>query len=76
MGDINHDGKDDIIVGAGTGAQPHVKVFNGSDGIELSLPPLPAFASTFKGGVRVSVGDVNGDGILELIVGAGRLRRK
>jgi len=68
-GDINGDGAADIITGAGPGAGPHVKVFDGRTGAEIrSFFP---FAPNFSGGVRVAAGDVNGDGFADIIAGAG-----
>lgn len=64
-------GKDEIIVASGSGGAPIVKRFNGSTGSEIpSLIPAP-YAPTFRGGVTVAAGDIDGDGILELITGAG-----
>jgi uncharacterized repeat protein (TIGR01451 family) len=68
-GDVNADGINDIIVGAGLGAgNGHIKVFDGSTGQLLF-----SFFSfqNFLGGVDVAVGDVNGDGSGDLIVGSG-----
>ena len=69
-GDINGDGRADIIVGAGPGAPGgHVKVFDGVTG-QLHASFF-AYDTAFTGGVRVASGDVNGDGRVDIIVGAG-----
>jgi hypothetical protein len=68
-GDVDGDGRADIITGADAGGSPHVKVFSGSTG-EL-LQSFFAYSPNFAGGVRVAVGDVNGDGTAEIITGAG-----
>lgn len=68
-GDINGDGRADIVTGADADASPHVKVFDGSSGVELRS--FFAYAPTFTGGVRVAAGDVNGDGLADIITGAG-----
>jgi len=68
-GDVNGDGRPDIITGADAGAGPHVKVFSGTDFSQLYS--FYAFAPEYAGGVRVAAGDVNGDGHADIIVGAG-----
>ena len=68
-GDVNGDGKDDIIVAPDTGMPPIVRVFDGNTG--NTLRSFFAYSATFTGGVRVAAGDVNGDGMADIITGAG-----
>jgi hypothetical protein len=68
-GDIDGDGKADIITGAGPGGGPHVKVFSGANG--AMIRSFFAYASSFTGGVYVAAGDTTGHGRADIITGAG-----
>jgi fibronectin-binding autotransporter adhesin len=68
--DVNGDGFADIITGAGPGSPGgHVKAFDGRTGTELAS--FLAYDTAFLGGVRVAAGDVNGDGLADIITGPG-----
>jgi hypothetical protein len=69
VGDIEDDGSVEIVTGTENGGGPHVRVFN-SDGVLIN-PGFFAYADSFRGGVNVSIGDLNGDNIKEIICGAG-----
>ncbi len=75
--DINNDGTDDIVVGAGLGKRADVRVFNGVTGQPFPGPlgSFLAFESGFLGGVHVACGDVTGDTIPDIIAARGALAR-
>jgi len=54
-----------IAVGADAGGGPRVKVFDIAQGRELDS--FFAFDPQFRGGVRVALGDVNGDGVPDVL---------
>ncbi len=67
-GDINNDGYEDIIVAPGSlGAGPNVRVISGKNG--SLLRSFYAYAPAYTGGVTVASGDVNADGIDDIITG-------
>jgi hypothetical protein len=114
-GDLNGDGVFETVIGAGPGGGPHVRVFNGANGMELASffaydisfrggvsvavgggriitgagagggPHVKAFDgrtlaevhsffaydTSFTGGVNVAAGDVNSDGVVDIVTGAG-----
>jgi hypothetical protein len=70
VGDVNRDGRADVITGPDVGAQPMVKAFSGAD-LTSTLRSFSAYATGFKGGVRVAAADVDGDGHADIITGPG-----
>ena len=67
--DVTGDGIPDLIAGAGNGGGPRVRVIDGQTG--QTVQDFFAFESTFRGGVNVAAGDVDGDGFADLILAPG-----
>lgn len=63
-------GTEAIVTGPGPGEAPQVKAF---DTQENTIEPwdLMAYAETYRGGVRVATGDIDADGVDEIITGTG-----
>lgn len=70
--DVDSDGVDDIIVGPGPGIPTDIRVYSGAN-----FPVSPdtslfangyAFESSFTGGVFVAAGDINRDGVPDIVV--------
>ena len=67
--DVDGDGRADIITAPGAGNVATVKMF---DGQTAALEhQFNGFETTFKGGVSIAAGDVDGDGRAEVILGTG-----
>src|SRR5205814_7504081 len=69
VGDVNGDGFDDIITGAGVGGGPAVVVFDGAS--NAVLRSFFAYPASYTGGVRVGAADVNQDGAADLLIAPG-----
>jgi hypothetical protein len=69
VGDVNGDGKADVIAGQDAGGSPRVRVFSGANGGVLYN--FTAYDTAYRGGVRVAAGDVNGDGKADIITAPG-----
>jgi hypothetical protein len=76
-GDLNGDGKAEIVVTPDRGGGPIVAVYDGAklaDGFNNDAQITRFFGiddKNFRGGARAAVGDVNGDGTADLLVSAG-----
>jgi uncharacterized delta-60 repeat protein len=70
--DVDGDGRDEVVVGAGDGGGSQIRIISiGSDGATSVLSDFKAFGATFAGGARVAGADVDGDGNDEVVAAAG-----
>ncbi len=56
---------------AGAAATSHIRLLDAETGSQLAATTTPAFDAGFKGGVRLALGDVTGDGVAEVIAAPG-----
>lgn len=63
-GDPNSDGRGEMVIGPASAALARIKVLTAGG---KTLKQFLAYPRTFTGGVRVAVGDVNGDGVDDIV---------
>ncbi|MFA5248108.1 MAG: S8 family serine peptidase [Patescibacteria group bacterium] len=59
---------EEIIASPGKGGGPQIRIFDGAGNVKSQFF---AYDKNFRGGVSASAGDLNGDGLAEIVVGAG-----
>ena len=70
VGDLTGDGVPDLAVAADLGGGPRVRLFNGKTFAQVA-DFLAIEDAVFRGGANVAIGDLNGDGVGDLLVAAG-----
>lgn len=69
-GDVNGDGIPDLATVPGPGGGPRIRVLDGLTGAELYN--FFTYEPSFRDGLYVALGDVNGDGFADMITGTSR----
>jgi len=69
--DVTGDGIADIVTGSGRGARPIVRVFGYNGGAIINLSTFFPYDAGVSGGATVAAADLTGDGIAEIVTGAG-----
>lgn len=75
-GDIDGDGTDEIITAPLNKGKARVRIYSLENGSFERIDTVRKFKKKFKGGVSIAVGDIDGDGSDELIMGARSKKKK
>lgn len=68
VNDLDADGVAEIVVAAKAGGGPQVALYTGAGNKRLTFL---AYHTSFRGGVAVATGDINGDGVKEIVTASG-----
>ena len=71
LGDLDGDGRFEIVAAAGAGRPGEIRVFT-TAGVELPQYRTLPFGPGWRGGVNLAVGDVDGDGRADIIAAKAR----
>jgi len=71
--DLNNDGRDEIVAGAGFTGGAHVKIL---DGYGKLIKEFFAYDSDFNGGVKIAVGQLDKDPALEIITAPAKIAQE
>ncbi|QGJ70276.1 Hypothetical protein PBC10988_19710 [Planctomycetales bacterium 10988] len=72
-GDIDGNGTAEVITAPGAGGGPHIRVFDGTTGMQMpgAATNFYAYAPNVTTGIYVAAGDVNNDGLDDIITAPG-----
>ncbi len=68
VGDTNGNGSQEVVTAPQKGGGPHIRIFDDRGKL---LSEFFAYGADFHGGVNIALGDVNNDGINEIITAPG-----
>lgn len=67
-GDVNGDGESEIILAAEKGSEPIIRIYSKTGKL---LKQFLAYNKSFKGGVRLAVGDFDRNGVFDIVTAPG-----
>jgi len=71
LGDVVGDGTEQIITAPGPGRVGQIRVFR-QDGTEIEKYRSVPFGASYRSGIEVATGDINGDGTSDIVAAASR----
>ncbi len=68
-GDVDGDGRDEIITGVAAAGGPHIRIFGRQPDqtVQLEHPGFMAFSPDFRGGISIATSDYQADGRAEIV---------